>query len=99
VTNDGFKDQAEMTAAFKQAGTRLACLCSSDKVYETQAAEAAKALTQAGAMVHLAGRPGGHEAAWREAGVKGFIHAGCDALAALREAYGILGAAHHIAGK
>ena len=31
--NDGFKDQAEMVAAFKASGAKLACLCSSDKVY------------------------------------------------------------------
>ena len=58
--NDGFKDQAEMIAAFKASGAKLACLCSSDKVYEAQAADAAKALTAAGATVHLAGRPGEH---------------------------------------
>ena len=40
--NDGFKDQAEMIAAFKASGAKLACLCSSDKVYEAQAADAAK---------------------------------------------------------
>ena len=37
--NDGFKDQAEMIAAFKASGAKLACLCSSDKVYEAQAAD------------------------------------------------------------
>ena len=46
-----------MVAAFKASGAKLACLCSSDKVYEAQAADAAKALTAAGATVHLAGRP------------------------------------------
>ena len=35
LSNDGFKDQAEMIAAFKASGAKLACLCSSDKVYET----------------------------------------------------------------
>ena len=34
-----------MVAAFKASGAKLACLCSSDKVYEAQAAEAAKALS------------------------------------------------------
>ena len=51
-----------MIAAFKASGAKLACLCSSDKVYEREAATAAKALTAAGAIVHLAGRPGEHEA-------------------------------------
>ena len=45
-----------MIAAFKASGAKLACLCSSDKVYEAEAADAAKALSAAGAIVHLAGR-------------------------------------------
>ena len=91
VSNDGFKDQAAMLAAFKASGATLACLCSSDKVYEAKAAEAAKALSAAGAIVQLAGRGGDHEAAWRQAGVKTFVFMGCDALSTLREAHGILG--------
>jgi methylmalonyl-CoA mutase len=35
----------------------------------------------------MAGRPGEAEARLREAGVESFIFAGCDALAALREAH------------
>jgi methylmalonyl-CoA mutase len=89
-SNDGFKDQAEMIAAFKASGTNLACLCSSDKVYETEAAEAAKALSEAGAVVQLAGRPGEREETWRNAGVAGFVHAGCDMLVTLRAAQDIL---------
>ncbi|MGH6726644.1 MAG: methylmalonyl-CoA mutase family protein [Pseudolabrys sp.] len=91
VGNDGFKDQAEMIAAFKKSGAKLACLCSSDKVYETQAAGAAQALTAAGGSVHLAGRPGEHEANWRQAGVKAFIYAGCDVVSTLQAAHDILG--------
>jgi methylmalonyl-CoA mutase len=91
LSNDGFKDQAAMLAAFKASGAKLACLCSSDKVYEAQAADAAKALTAAGAIVQLAGRGGDHEAAWQQAGVKTFVFMGCDALSTLREAHGILG--------
>ncbi len=91
VTNDGFKDQVAMIAAFKASGTKLACLCSSDKVYEAQAADAAEALSNAGAIVQLAGGPGEHEPAWRQAGVKTFIFAGCDALSTLRAAHDSLG--------
>ncbi len=90
LSNDGFKDRAAMLAAFKASGAKLACLCSSDKVYEAQAADAAKALTAAGAIVQLAGRGGDHEAAWRQAGVKTFVFMGCDALSTLRETHGIL---------
>ncbi len=84
IGNDGFPDLAALVDAFKKSGAKLACLCSSDKVYEAQAAEAAKALTAAGATVHLAGRPGEHEAAWNAAGVKDFIYVGCDVLAVLQ---------------
>jgi methylmalonyl-CoA mutase len=90
VANDGFKDQAEMITAFKASHARLVCLCSSDKVYANEAAEAAKALTADGAIVHLAGRPGRNEAKWREAGVKAFIYVGCDTLATLQAAHDIL---------
>ena len=91
MTNDGFKSQADMVAAFKASGAKLACLCSSDKVYETEAPGAAKALAAAGAIVHLAGRPGGNEQSWRQAGVKDFIYKGCDALSTLQAVHGILG--------
>jgi methylmalonyl-CoA mutase len=82
--------EESLVAAFKASGAKLACLCSSDKVYETQAADAAGALAAAGAVVHLAGRPGENEAKWRRAGVQTFVYAGCDALSTLREAHGIL---------
>jgi methylmalonyl-CoA mutase len=88
--SDGYKDQAEMLAAFKKSGAKLACLCSSDKVYAEQAVEAAKALTTAGATVHLAGRPGELEPALTEAGVKTFVFVGCDVVATLQAAHGIL---------
>lgn len=90
VTNDGFPDPAAMVAAFKASGAKLTCLCSSDKVYEAEAAEAAKALTAAGAVVHLAGRPGEHEQDWRQAGIGTFIYLGCDVLSTLQAAHDIL---------
>jgi methylmalonyl-CoA mutase len=90
LSNDGFKDQAEMVAAFKSSGARLACLCSSDKIYEAQAADAAKALTAAGATVHLAGRPGNLEAALTKAGVKTFVFMGCDVVSTLQAAHDIM---------
>ena len=59
VSNDGFASRDEMIAAFKASGAKLACLCSSDKVYAAEAADAAKALKAAGAShIYLAGRPG-----------------------------------------
>ena len=93
VTNDGFPDLAALVTAFKASGARLACLCSSDRVYEAQAAEAAEALAAAGATVHLAGRPGEHEAAWNKAGVTTYIYVGCDVLSTLQAAHDRLSAA------
>ncbi|MFI0370000.1 methylmalonyl-CoA mutase family protein [Actinomadura sp. 1N219] len=70
---------------FGTSGTTVACLCSSDGVYEEQAAEAARVLRQAGAMkVWLAGK-GTYE------GVDAGVYAGCDAIEALETALRDLG--------
>lgn len=78
-------------AAFKSSKAPLACLCSSDEVYEKDAASAAKALASAGAShIYLAGRPK-DPTPYQQAGVNGFVYAGCDALAILRQAHDIVG--------
>jgi methylmalonyl-CoA mutase len=69
----------------------LACLCSSDRIYEKEGAAAAAALKAAGVRhIYLAGRPGEQEAALRSAGVQSFIYEGCDLLSTLNAAYDIL---------
>ncbi|MGI8527439.1 MAG: hypothetical protein ACR2K5_14950, partial [Pseudolabrys sp.] len=83
-------DLAARIAAFKASHARLACLCASDKVYATEAVEAARALKAAGAIVHLAGRPGELEASLRQAGVETCIFMGCDVVATLQAAHDIL---------
>jgi methylmalonyl-CoA mutase len=84
-------DVGAMVAAFKASGARLACLCSSDAVYEREGADAAKALAAAGAThIYLAGRPKDADL-FRTAGVGTFIFAGGDALATLQAAHAILG--------
>jgi methylmalonyl-CoA mutase len=86
--NEGYWEIPTLVHYFKKAGTPLVCLCSSDAVYATNAADAAKALKEAGAtLVYLAGRPGDKEAEYRAAGVDDFIFAGGDALATLRATY------------
>jgi methylmalonyl-CoA mutase len=88
LSNDGFANRGEMVAAFRASGATLACLCSSDKVYAAEAADAARALKGAGAHhIYLAGRPGELEGALKEAGVRDFIYVGCDVLATLRAAH------------
>jgi methylmalonyl-CoA mutase len=84
-------DLPVLAGTFKAAGTALACLCSSDKIYEKEAVAAAQALKAAGAKhIYLAGRPREREAALRAAGVQSFIYEGCDALATLTSAYDML---------
>ena len=67
---------------------RLVCLCGTDERYQTEAIAHAKALKSAGCQrVLIAGRPDPkQEAAFQEAGVDGYIFAGCDAIAALSSA-------------
>jgi methylmalonyl-CoA mutase len=73
---------------FKDSGAKLACLCSSDKVYAREATQAAEALIQAGAScVYLAGKPGTDHAALEKAGISTFLHQGCDTLQILKAAY------------
>jgi methylmalonyl-CoA mutase len=69
------------------------CLCSSDKVYAAEGAEAAKVLKGAGAThIYLAGKPGELETLLRDAGVESYIAAGENALETLNGAYEKLGA-------
>lgn len=62
---------------FGTSGAAVACVCSSDRLYEEQAAEAARVLRDAGAVkVWLAGK-GSYE------GVDAGVYAGCDAIEVL----------------
>jgi methylmalonyl-CoA mutase len=87
----GGDDPSPLAIAFKASGAALACLCGSDKAYDSEAEAAAVALNAQGArQVYLAGRPGAKEATWRAAGLQTFIYEGCDVLATLQAAYDIL---------
>jgi methylmalonyl-CoA mutase len=89
VSGDG--NGATLATAFTASGAPLACLCASDKTYESDGAPAAAALKAAGARhIYLAGRPGAQETALRIAGVQSFIYAGCDAVAMLDAAQGLI---------
>ncbi|WP_460435201.1 methylmalonyl-CoA mutase family protein [Angustibacter speluncae] len=72
-------DVEAVVAAFREASTPVAVLCSGDALYDERAEATAAALHEAGArVVLLAGRP-----AEPVPGVDGLVHAGCDALAAI----------------
>jgi methylmalonyl-CoA mutase len=74
-------DPEQIATAFAVSGATVACLCSSDKLYAQHATAVATALRRAGARkVWLAGKG-------RYEGVDGNLHAGCDALAVLRETF------------
>lgn len=74
-------DPDQIATAFAVSGSRVACLCSSDKLYGQHAEAVAAALKRAGARrVWLAGK-GDYEH------VDGHIHTGCDALGVLRTTF------------
>ncbi|TQJ57692.1 methylmalonyl-CoA mutase subunit beta [Streptomyces sp. NBC_00080] len=72
--------------SFADSGATEAVLCSSDALYEDQAATLAQELKDAGAShVFLAGRPGQYP------GVDAYVFAGCDAVAVLSAALDRMG--------
>ncbi|MFF3200888.1 methylmalonyl-CoA mutase family protein [Streptomyces sp. NPDC002962] len=72
--------------SFADSGATEAVLCSSDALYEEQAATLARELKDAGAShVFLAGRPGQYP------GVDAYVFAGCDAVAVLSAALDRMG--------
>ena len=80
------EDSRSIVKAYRESGAKLACLCSSDRIYCDAAAAVALALQGAGATLYLAGRPGELEEELRKAGVTRFIFAGCDMLGSLQRA-------------
>lgn len=76
---------ADIAAAFKASGCRIACICGNDARYAEEADAAAKALKDAGAQhVWLAGKHEGE-------GIDSNIFMGCDVLHALKLAHAELG--------
>jgi methylmalonyl-CoA mutase len=93
VSVEGTPNPEELGKALAQSGAKLACLCSSDRVYASEGVSASKALAAAGAShIYLAGKPGDHTRAWEAAGIGTFLHQGCDTLGLLQDAYERLGA-------
>jgi methylmalonyl-CoA mutase len=60
------------------SGARIAIICSADETYATAVPALAARLDAAGFTVLVAGSPGEHEAAWRAAGVDGFVNVRVD---------------------
>ncbi len=82
VESRGAEPRADVAAAigaFRASDARAAVICSTDETYPELVPDLARALKATGARaVIVAGRPGEHEEAWREAGVDFFAHLGCD---------------------
>lgn len=79
VDGPGGTDPEEIAKAFADAGTTVAVLASSDTVYTEHAAAVAQALSAAGATrILLAGKQ-------EVDGVDGYLYAGGDAVATLRD--------------
>ncbi|MDQ8702595.1 methylmalonyl-CoA mutase subunit beta [Streptomyces sp. LHD-70] len=74
--------------AFRASGAGVACICSSDALYDEQAEAVAQALQDAGAQrVFLAGKPA------ERTGVDAHVYAGCDAVAVLTSTLDRMGVA------
>ncbi|MEM1210165.1 MAG: methylmalonyl-CoA mutase family protein [Planctomycetota bacterium] len=86
ITGD-LNDMAnEAAERFWESQTSMACLCSSDKLYPDTVPDVARALKAAGCdQLVLAGAPGDHETAYRDAGVDRFIFMKCDVLHTLTD--------------
>ena len=91
VTNEGFRSLEELVAAVQETGVSIVCLCSSDVIYQDEAAPAAEALRALGVKVILAGHPGEARSSYEAAGITDFIFMGCDVLEALRDLHVELG--------
>lgn len=94
LDNDGFPNAEAVAAAFASSGAKLAVICGSDDQYPEWVPQLAPLLAKAGAVeILVAGRPGEQEAAFRAAGVTGFIFMGTDVAAVLGSLLDRLGVA------
>jgi methylmalonyl-CoA mutase len=93
VSAEAARTPEDLAKAFAASGAKLACLCSSDKVYASETMAAARALMDTGAShIYLAGKPGANRQAWEAAGIGTFLYQGCDTLGMLQTVYERLGA-------
>lgn len=76
---------ADATAAFAESGAKVAVVCGADEDYAQLAEPLVRALSEAGARVYLAGRPGDLEAPLTKAGLAGALAFGDDISAHLRQ--------------
>lgn len=92
ATRDAFDSIDDAVHAFAESGARVAVVSAPDARYPDLVPRLAPALENAGArFVFLAGKPGAHEADFRAAGVRDFLHRGADLLGMLAALHRDLG--------
>ncbi|MEM6553091.1 MAG: methylmalonyl-CoA mutase family protein [Planctomycetota bacterium] len=82
--------------ALARSEATMACICSTDAIYEAAAPTVATALKRAGAeQLVLAGFPGKLEPTYHDAGIDRFIFMKCDVLGTLTDLLTQAGVLHH----
>lgn len=92
----GLETRTIEPGSYVAATAPVACICSSDDVYESEGADIIQALKKAGAKrVFSVGRPGALREGMRKAGVDEFLHRGCDMIEILNVTHDVLGLQKH----
>ncbi len=93
LSSEGYTSGDDASAAFKQSGANLACVCSSDAGYAAHGVATAQALKTIGAgKILFAGKPGDLKPQLDDAGISQYVSVGQDAvevLTGLHEALGV----------
>jgi methylmalonyl-CoA mutase len=88
VQGEGLEAIADTVAAFEASGSRTAILCSPDELVPDLARE----IKSRGAhRVLVAARPGPDQDRWQIGGVDGYVFAGCDVIALLKDLHEVEG--------
>src|SRR5690606_7337393 len=76
LADDDFESVDAAARSLRDQPVRVAVLTADDETYAAQAADVAARLKSEnpGLRLFLAGAPGEHEAAWREAGIEDFVN-------------------------
>ncbi|MDD5261869.1 MAG: methylmalonyl-CoA mutase family protein [Methylacidiphilales bacterium] len=94
ASNRDFKTAEEAAAACAESGAQIAVICSTDEQYAGVVPALAQQLKRAGTglTVLVAGAAGDNEAAWKEAGVDGFVNVRANNFETLKSLLNKIGA-------
>jgi methylmalonyl-CoA mutase len=86
LASGGIEAVAGPLQDFQSSALEIACICSSDAIYATEAEATARTLSELGAShVMMAGKPGNIEKLLSAAGVNEFVHAGQNVVSLLEQ--------------